>query len=61
MKRAIFYRGFTIKNYHKKEQGYLIVTPAGVEILIKDAVNFEQCKCWVNDKIAKQAIEQALI
>lgn len=37
MKRAIFYGGFTIKNYHKEKQEYLIITSAGVEILIKDA------------------------
>lgn len=59
MKRAIFYRGFTLKNYHKEKQGYLIVTPAGREILIKDATSFEDCKWWVDDKVAKQAIEQA--
>lgn len=59
MKRAIFYRGFTIKNYHKEKQGYLVVTPAGLEIWIKDAVSFSDCKWWVDDKIAKWTIEQA--
>jgi hypothetical protein len=59
MKRAIFYRGFIIKNYHKKEQGYLVITPAQVEILLLDAVNFEQCKWWIDRNLVKFAIDKA--
>ncbi|MEG4115315.1 MULTISPECIES: hypothetical protein [unclassified Microcoleus] len=58
MKRTIYYRGFIINN-HEKEQGLVIITPAQTKIWIKDAVNFDQCKQWVDDKIAKWAIEQA--
>lgn len=56
MKRAIYYRGFIIQN---KEQGYLIITPAQIKVLIKDATSFDDCKWWVDDKIAKWAIERA--
>jgi hypothetical protein len=58
MKRAIFYRGFIIHN-HEKEQGLVIVTPTQQKIWIKNATSFDDCKWWVDDKIAKFAIEKA--
>jgi len=61
MKKAIYYKGFTIMNYHEKsQQGYLIITPARLEVLVRSATSFEDCKWRIDNILAKWAIEQAL-
>lgn len=54
-----YYRQCTITDNHEKKQGFLVITPAKTQILLKNATTLQECKIWIDKQLAKLAIKNA--